>query len=158
MGTVFVKKALTSPWVPHHINSSSDGSAIDIPDLAAAGVTLPVTRWFIFAWIYIISMQLDTGALLSVTIGTSPPLEFKWSPTDFTFVQGSQSGSGTEARLSNQWFLVVLGCENGSNTGGRITKRSQTSSIRTWTASTPLQSPASLKAPVGVGNFEVMFI
>jgi hypothetical protein len=158
MGTVVVKKALTSPWVPHHINSSSDGSAIDIPDLAAAGVTLPVTNWFIFAWIYIISMQLDTGALLSVTIGTSPPLEFKWSSTDYTFVQGSQSSGSPEARISNEWFLVVLGCDKDGNTGGRTIRKGHSSIAKTWAASTPLQSPASLKAPVGVGNFEVMLI
>lgn len=47
-----MKKVLTSPWVPDHINSSSDGAAIDIPDLTAAGISLPTTNWFIFAWIY----------------------------------------------------------------------------------------------------------
>lgn len=155
MGTVFMKKVLTSPWVPDHINSSSDGAAIDIPDLTAAGISLPTTNWFIFAWIYIISLQVDTGALLSVTIGTSPPLEFKWSSTDFAFVQGSQLGSGTEPRLGNEWFLVVLGCDKNGNAGGRLIKRNQSSSVRTWLAPTPLQSPTSLKAPIGVGVFEV---
>lgn len=137
------------------MNSPNDGAAIDIPDLAAAGIQLPSNYWMIITWIYIISMQLDTGALLSVTIGNTPPLQFKWSATDFTFVQGSQSASQAEARPDNKWFMVVMGSNMDNQTGGSVYTRDATVRTKTWAASTVLTTPASLKAPVGAGNFNV---
>jgi len=154
MGSV-IRKVLTSPWEPALVNSPNDGAAIDIPDLAAAGIQLPTNYWMIIAWIYIISMQLDTGALLSVTIDNAPPLQFKWSPTDLMFVQGSQSASQAEARPDNKWFMVVMGSNMFDQTGGSVFTRDATVRATTWAGATVLKTPASLKAPVGAGNFNV---
>lgn len=155
MGETYATKVLTSPWEPHHITSSSDGAAIDIPDLeAATGFTFPVSAWWVVAWIYIISMGVDTGALLSVTIGSSEPIQFKWSSTDYQFVQGGQSAGGTEARPSNKWFMVIMGSDNHNQIGGLVSTKSLESE-KVWSGTISLTSPASLKAPVGVGSFDV---
>lgn len=149
-----IRKVLTSPWEPAVVSSSNDGAAIDIPDLAAAGIQLPSNLWMIVAWIYIITMELDTGALLSVTIDNTPLLQFKWSATDLTFVLGSESDSQAKARPDNKWFMVVMGC-TGSKTGGYVFTRDATAKTKIWAAETTLTTPASLKAPVGAGNFNV---
>jgi hypothetical protein len=155
MGQVLVKKNLSSPWVPKHVTSSTDGAAIDISDLAAEGITLPVNMWWVMVWIYVVSMEIETGTLLSVTIGSNQPLEFKWTGNAATFVKGNQIAAEVGGRPNNQWFMVTMGCDYMSNTGGMVRTRVDSKAPK-WGELTPLESPASVRAPVGAGNFDVI--
>jgi hypothetical protein len=156
MDQVFDLKALTSPWTPILVAGSNAGAAVDIPNLGAIGVPLPASAWWVFVWILVISIEFDTGALLSVTSGTNQPLNFKWSSSGYAFyLQGSAEFGESIARPNNQWFMVTMGTDSSGNTGGKIRLKGNTSYMRYFGANVQLVSPAAVRAPVGTGNFNV---
>lgn len=150
-------KVLTSPWQPVLVDSNIDGAAVDIPDLAAVGVTTPTYIWMIYVWVYIISMEIDTGALLSLTIGSAEPIELRWSPTQLTIAQGSEDIRSTElVRDLGQWVMLSFDNSNDS-TYATVWKRGLPQEYAFLGTSYNLEFPVHLKAPVGVGHFKVTY-
>ena len=149
---------LTSPWTPIIINSNLDGAAVDIPDLATVGVTTPFYRWMICTWIFIISIQIDTGALLSIKHGAKDRLELRWSPTHITMVQGVATRTVAKSRIEGKWVMLTLEQNNAAESATTLWEKGISEFILSLTVSSDFQAPVYVKAPVGVGNFQVIFI
>lgn len=158
-GVLRSSTVLTSPWVPHHLTNPSDGAAIDLPDLATVGVSLPASAWFVCVWVFIVSMSLtdDNKVLLSVTSGANDPLVFIWNPNEFFIKQGTYGSSVQLSRATGKWFMVSMGSNNNGVTGGIVATKGSYGQQVNWSPLTPLtlESPASVKAPVGPGDFDV---
>jgi hypothetical protein len=153
-------KVLTSPWQPILIDNNIDGAAIDIPDLATVGITTPSMAWEICAWIFIISMEFDTGALLSLKFGTAEPFELRWSPTHLIVAQGATVVPTPFARVTEQWVMVFLQeLPDHANVYVLGWLRGVPSpAVMQLTTPGAMTFPAYLKAPVGVGHFKVTYI
>ena len=150
------RKVLTSPWQPIIIDSNLDGAAVDIPDLATVGITSLINNWMFCFWIFIISMEIDTGALLSIKFGTAKPVELQWSPTELIIAQGYNIQPTALSRVTEQWVLLTL--YGDSNIYASTWTKGQAEKYAHFSQYQSMEFPAYLKVPVGVGQFKIRYI
>ena len=145
---------IVSPLQEKAVNSAVDGAAFSYP--LAPIIDLPRWDFAVYAWMYVTSMTIATGKLLSITT-KSGAFTAMWSDTTITFSHGGTDHTPVAMNLSrptDKWFFVYMASSRGYSYGG-VSVSDATQDYSYWPETIVIDGNSVFQAPFGAGVFEV---